>query len=269
MSRGVDRSRPEPLYRQLETLLRQQILAGRWAAGERIPTEEQLVEAYGVSRVTVRQALRNLVLDGYLERGPGRGTFVRKPTLTAGERGLTSFTQDMDALGLRAGARLVQGSVVPAPRQVASRLGVPVGQPVYLLKRLRTGDGQPIGVQTTYLVEERFPDLLAVLSEDASIYETLRERYGLTIDEAHETFAVTAIGKADAALLGVPANDCGFYVERVAFSGGAPFEFTASIMRGDRYRIRWVLKGPASAPSGAARSAGGRRGGRATTKETI
>src|SRR5690606_21984608 len=105
--RTVDRARPAPLYHQLETLLRRQILAGRWAAGERIPTEEQLVEAYGVSRVTVRQALRNLVLDGYLERGPGRGTFVRKPTLTAGERGLTSFTQDMGALGLRAGARLV------------------------------------------------------------------------------------------------------------------------------------------------------------------
>lgn len=256
----VDRARPEPLYHQLETLLRRQILAGRWAAGERIPTEEQLVEAYGVSRVTVRQALRNLVLDGYLERGPGRGTFVRKPTLTAGERGLTSFTQDMGALGLRAGARLVQGGVVPAPRPVAGRLGVPNGQPLYLLKRLRTGDGQPIGVQTTYLVEERFPDLLAVLPEDASLYETLRSRYGLEIEEAHETFSVTAIGRADAALLGVAPNDCGFYVERVAIAAGEAFEFTASIMRGDRYRIRWVLKGEAAGPKSAeARPARGAR----------
>lgn len=245
----IDRRRPEPLYHQLESLLRRQILAGQWAAGERIPTEEQLVEAYGISRVTVRQALRNLVQDGYLERGPGRGTFARKPTLTAGERGLSSFSQDMRGLGLRPGSRVIEGSVVPAPRAVASRLGVPANRPVILLRRLRTGDGQPIGLQTTYLLESRFPGLPQDLPEGASLYRTLRERYDLAIEEAHETFSVATIGAADAALLEVEPGTCAFYVERVAFAAGTPFEFTASVMRGDRYRLRWVLKDPLPVPA--------------------
>src|SRR5690606_34565228 len=126
----------------------------------------------------VRQALRNLVQDGYLERGQGRGTFVRRPTLTAGERGLTSFSEAMRALGLRPGAVRLESGVVPADRTVAAKLEIPLHQPVYRLRRLRSGDGQPIGLQTTYLVLARFPGLLDALAEDASLYETLRALYG-------------------------------------------------------------------------------------------
>ena len=238
----LDRSRPEPLYHQLEVLLRERILSGEWGAGEQIPTEEQLVEVYGVSRVTVRQAIQNLVRDGHLVRGQGRGTFVRKPTLTAGERGLVSFSQDMQALGLTPGSQILEAQVVPASTSIAGRLELAAGDPVHRIRRLRTGDGQPIGLQTSYLSAQRFPGLVEQLDRQNSLYEALASNYGLTLFEAHETFTVTSIPEETAATLGVTPGACAFHVERLARDERRPFEFTVSVMRGDRYRISWTLR---------------------------
>lgn len=246
-TKPLDRRRPEPLYHQLEVLLRERILSGEWPAGARIPTEEQLIELYGVSRVTVRQALRNLVLDGHLERGQGRGTFVRKPILTAGERGLLSFSQEMRALGLEPGAKVVEHEVITANAAVGVRLELKPGAHVYRLKRLRTGDAQPIGLQTSYLPADRFPGMLELLGEGSSLYETLRSGYGLVMAEARETFSITSIGPDAAGLLDVPSGTSAFHVERLARDQtNRAFEYTVSVMRADRYRISWVLRNPAT-----------------------
>lgn len=242
MRRSVDRSRPEPLYLQVEVALRERILKGEWRRGIKIPSEEQLCRDYGVSRVTMRQAIRTLVEDGYLERTRGRGTFVCEPTLTAGVRGLNSFSEEMRALGLDPGGRVLAIEVVRAEELVAERLGIEIGDEVVRVRRLRTGDGRPIGVQTTYLPARRFPGLEHEDLTDRSLYGLLTERYGVSMTEAHETFWVTKIGRADAELLQVGRGACAFRVERVAIDERSAIEFTASLMRGDRYRIQWVLR---------------------------
>lgn len=238
---ALDRGRPEPLYHQLEIELRERILSGEWQSGTKIPTEEHLGTIYGVSRITVRQALRNLVQHGYLERGQGRGTFVRDPVLVAGERGLRSFSEEMRALDLRPGSRLLEAREIPARDAVAEHLWLRHGAMVHQLRRLRTGDGKPIGLQTAHLPAERFPDLGRHLRSAASLYDTLRERYGIVLDHARETFAVVRVHDDIAHLLGVKAGDPAFGVERVAFDAHGPLEYTVSVMRGDRYRIQWVL----------------------------
>ncbi len=238
----LDRSKPEPLYHQLETDLRERILAGEWAAGEQIPTEEQLGEMYGVSRVTIRQAVRNLVDSGYLERGQGRGTFVREPVLVAGERGLRSFSEEMRALDLEPGARVLDARTMPARGAVAEHLGLEGGAEVHRLQRLRTGDGKPIGIQTAHLPAARFPGLADELVGGASLYQVLRNEYSVTLDHARETFSVVRIPDGAARLLGVEPGDPAFHVERIAYDANGPFEYTVSVMRGDRYRIQWVLR---------------------------
>lgn len=242
MRRSVDRSRPEPLYLQVEVALRERMLRGEWRPGTKIPSEEQLCKDYGVSRVTMRQAIRTLVEDGYLERARGRGTFVREPTLTAGVRGLNSFSEEMRALGLDPGGRVLAIDVVRAEEVVAERLGIEIDDRVVRLRRLRTGDGKPIGVQTTCLPAIRFPGLESVDLTDRSLYAVLEQRYGVSMTEAHETFWVTRIGRSDAELLQVSRGACAFRVERVASDEQSAIEFTASLMRGDRYRIQWVLR---------------------------
>jgi GntR family transcriptional regulator len=239
---GVDRGRPEPLYHQLETELRERILSGEWPPGTQIPTEQELGQRYGVSRITVRQAVRNLVDSGYLERGQGRGTFVREPVLVAGERGLRSFSEEMRALALQPGARVLDARKAPADGVVAEHLGLEVGAPVHRLRRLRTGDGRPIGLQTAHLPVARFPGLDERIAGGGSLYEVLASTYGVELDHARETFAVERLPADVAELLDVAAGEPAFHVERVAYDAEGPFEYTVSLMRGDRYRIQWVLR---------------------------
>lgn len=241
--KSVDRNRPEPLYVQLEVALRNRLLQGDWPHGSKIPSEEQLCHDYGVSRITIRHAIRTLAEAGYLERARGRGTFVREPALTAGQRSLRSFSQDMRALGLKAGARVLSISVVRAGNVLAEKLGIEIDARVVRVRRLRTGDGKPIGVQTSSLPLERFPGLQKEDLNDRSLYAVLSEGYAVRLTEAQETFWVAKPNKADAELLQVSASACAFRVERIAFEERQPIEFTTSLMRGDRYRIHWVLRG--------------------------
>jgi len=240
----VDPNAPIPLYHQVERAIRERLRSGAWAPGTQIPTEDELCEQFRVSRITVRHALRNLVAQGLLERGRGRGTFVRDTTLTAGARGLTSFTSEMQALGLTAGGRTIESGVVSAAEDVATALDVPTGSEVVMIRRLRTGDGVPIGVQTAYLPAARFPGLEEQRLDDQSLYAVLRDRYGVTPSEAIETFRITHVEEADAALLEVPAGACAFTVERLTSDVHQPFELVRSLMRGDRYRVRLVLRNP-------------------------
>lgn len=244
----IDRARPEPLYHQLEVLLRGRILSGEWPPGTRIPTERELCETYKVSRVTARQAMKNLVDGGFLSRKPGRGTFVRAPLLTAGERGLRSFSEDMRDLSLRPGSRLLSLSIEPADAGALERLDLATGSDVVKIKRLRTGDGHAIGVQLTRLPAARFGDLSTDELADGSLYDLLETRYGVHIVEAHEKFWVTKVSSEDAAVLSVAVGDPAFRVERVAYDENGPMEFTTSLMRGDRYQIQWVLKGRGDKP---------------------
>ena len=238
----LDRDRPEPLYHQLETDLRERILSGEWKPGTQIPTEERLGQMYGVSRITIRQAVRNLVDSGHLERGQGRGTFVREPVLVAGERGLRSFSEEMRALDLRPGSRVLKAREIDASGVVADHLGVAAGTPVHRIERLRTGDDKPIGLQTAHLPVDRFPRLGERLAPGSSLYDVLANVYGVKLDHARETFSVIRIPRDVAALLGVEEDQPAFHVERVACDAHGPFEYTVSVMRGDRYRVQWVLR---------------------------
>jgi GntR family transcriptional regulator len=239
-----NQSRAEPLYHQIEKSLLERIVSGQWPHGSQISTEEELCAAYGVSRITVRHALKNLAAKGYLVRNRGRGTFIQAPTLTAGVRGLQSFSQEMSFLGLEVGARVLSLERQPAPIAVAERLGLPLGEEIVVIRRLRTGDNTPIGIQTAHLVAKRFPDLQRATFKDRSLYAHLESHYGMRPLEAQETFWATPISGEEASLLEVNDGACGFRVERVTSDAIGIFEYTVSIMRGDRYRIQWTLRNP-------------------------
>jgi GntR family transcriptional regulator len=137
----------------------------------------------------------------------------------------------------------VLGSALGEARaEEAEALRIGVGAAVVRVRRVRTGNGQPIGLQEAALVGSRFPGLERVELAGASLYDVLRERYGVTPVEAFETFTVAPIQGDDAELLRVAPGACGFRVHRVTFDARDPFEFTTSVMRGDRYRIRLALR---------------------------
>jgi GntR family transcriptional regulator len=240
--RPVSRTDPLPLYRQVEADLRERITSGGLAPGQRLPSETELATLYSASKITLRQALANLAADGLIERRAGKGTFVRAATLTAGSRTVTSFTDELAALKLRAGARVLRLATEGADALTAERLRIEPGTRVVALDRLRLGDGTPIGIQRARLIAELVPGLEDLDLSEGSLYALLASRFGLVPTEAEESFHVGPARREEARLLEVPERSCCFLVERVTFAGGRPFEFVRSLMRGDRYQVRLGLR---------------------------
>ena len=244
----VSRESQVPLYHQVANDLRGQIAAGRWQPGDRIPPEPQLIELYGASRVTVRQALALLTQEGLLSRSSGRGTFVRDTKgIVAGSGRLTSFTMEMRARGAEPSSRVLAFDVVRADQHTADELGLQEGTEVLRLERLRFADGEPIGVQVAVLRAAGLRPLLGVDFGGESLYEHLERQFGIVIDDAEEVFSSTILDEATAQLLGVSFPSPGFLVERTGSSHGQAVEYTRSVMRGDRYRVQVHLRrGPRS-----------------------
>jgi GntR family transcriptional regulator len=237
----LDRNRPEPLWHQAEQALRVAIADGTWRDGAQLPNEAKLSEMLGVSRITVRHALRNIEESGLLRREHGRGTFVRSSTVIAGVRGLTSFTQEMSDRGLVVGSRVLDIGEVPASEEISDALEVAVGTPVCRIRRLRAGNNLPIGLQTAHLPASRVPGLAQIRGPLQSLYDILRTQFGIIPQEAREIYRVGAASDEDAALLELPVGSPVFIVRRIASDQKGPFEFTVSTMRGDRYEIRSKL----------------------------
>jgi GntR family transcriptional regulator len=235
---ALDKQLPIPLYHQLKTILLKDIQAGRWKTDDRLPTESDLERTYGVSKITVRQALRELADSGYVRREQGRGTFVARPRLRQAPRALSSFTEEMRRHGLRSGSRILHSGVVRADAVAAEKLEVPCGTRVFMLKRLRLADGKPMGIQTAYIPLQLAPGLPEERMENASLYHILQSKYRVQPAYAHEEHSAVLVEGEAAALLGVRPGSPALAAERITFEeDGHPIEFVNAVMRGDRYRI--------------------------------
>lgn len=242
----LDRNAAVPLYHQLKTAILCDIEAGRWKPGDRLPTEDELIARFHVSKITVRQALRELAELGCVRREQGRGTFVQRPPLEEGPRELTSFTGEMRRHGLRASSQVLEQGVVEATEDVALPLGIDVGEAVFRLRRLRFADEEPMGVQTAFIAMRLVPRIDELSFVGASLYDVLATRYALFPAAARETHQAVAVADSVAALLRVPPGSPAFAAERLtSLADGRPLEYVKSIMRGDRYKIVLGLTRPA------------------------
>lgn len=239
---GVDPTSSVPLYVQLEERLLARLTSKEWPPGTKIPSEEELANYYGVSRVTMRQAMARLVDRGFIVRGRGRGSFVRDSHFTSSARGISSFTSEISALGYAPGNKVLSIKELPAEIQVADALKIEEGVLVWEISRLRTGDGLPVGVQTTYLPCDRFPGLGTKVSDDTSLYEVITKQYGVAPIEAVESLSVVPVSASLAGVLEVRRGSPAMYVERTSYDHRGAFEFTKSVMRGDRYRVSIALR---------------------------
>lgn len=237
----IDPHHPTPLYAQVEEVLKER-LRREWRPGEQIPSEAQLCEQYQISRITLRHAIARLVNQGLLERGRGRGTFVRDTHLTAEVRSVSSFTDEISNLGMKAGSTIKAIERVPADFEHSEIFGIPEGDELIRISRIRTGDGVPIGIQETYLVGRLFPELEQYLGDNTSLYSVLTTRFGLRPAEAVETYSVGLLSKEEAELLSAKPGVPVFKVARTTRTATETFEHTSSVMLGDKYRIRLGLR---------------------------
>jgi GntR family transcriptional regulator len=239
---------PLPRYYQLKEILREQIRDGLWGPGTPIPSERELCAQYGLSRMTARQAVVDLVRDGLLYRVQGKGTFVARPRMTQQLRVLTGFSQDMTGRGRRPGAQVLDQRMIPAETEVAHRLRVPVGRAIFYLRRLRLADGEPLALETAHLNFLGCDALLTADLASASLYLLLRERFGLILAEADQEIEAGLATPADARLLQISPGSAVLRMRRVTFaSGGQVIEYAESVYRGDKYTFYTRLAPPALA----------------------
>ncbi len=233
---ALDKNLPVPLYHQLQGVLKAEIETGKWRADEQLPNETKLAERFGVSKITVRQALQELVDLGYIRREHGRGTFITRRKFDEGPRELTSFTEEMKRHDLVASSRILSQGVVEADARVTHALGLPARSAVFVLKRVRLSGGEPVSLQTAHIPAEFVRGL--VVDEGASLYDVLQKRYDLYPARARETYLASAADGRAADLLGIPQGAPVFAVERITMlPNERPFEFVLSVVRGDRYSI--------------------------------
>ncbi len=228
-------------------------------AGDPLPSERELCARFGVSRMTVRQAVDALVLEGILERVHGRGMFVARPKVDLQVR-LTSFSEEMRRRGMKPSVKHLRAEVVPADARIAAALEIEPADPVVHLHQLRYADGEPMSVQHCWLVEALVPNLIDPPPE--SLYAELEHR-GLLPAWGEDTVDASEADTEEADLLGIEKGRAVLRIARRAFSRDLAVEFSEAVYRADRYNL-WVPVArpqPSIVPSQRQR-AGGRTVGR-------
>lgn len=224
---------------QLQEILEQAVAQAE--PGTLLPSERELAERYGVSRMTVRNAIGGLVARGLVYRLQGQGTFVAQPRITQ-PAALTSFSEDMTARGMTASSIVLAQEIAGASSAIARTLKLPEGAPVVRLERVRCGDGQPIAVERAHLPARRFPGLEQVDVTSQSLYGLLARRYGCRLAASDQRVSAVRLTAAEAHLLGASRELPALRIERVSFDGaGEPVEYVRSLYRGDRYELHTRL----------------------------
>lgn len=218
--------------------------------GDAIESERALCERFGVSRMTVRQAVDALVGEGILVREQGRGTFVA-PRRMDFEMRLTTFGEEMTRRGMRPDTKVLDAQTVPAPEVPAEALGVAVGEPMHHLMRVRYADGAPMSIEELWVPVAVAPDLFRA-GPPESLYEALRE-HGLAPEWGEDTLTASEATDAEQQLLALRGSRAVLRAERRTFSADAAVVYSRACYRGDRYSV-WVplrAPGPTLVPGGA------------------
>ncbi|MFF7683914.1 GntR family transcriptional regulator [Microbacterium sp. NPDC007973] len=231
---------PIPKHAQLRAILLSDI-GTTWPAHSAIPSERELSTRHGVSRATVREALRQLIEEQKLYTVQGKGTFV------AGERvqsqlHLASFTEDMRRRGMVATTLVRRAERADPPLDVRAALGLDDGEKAWSIERLRLANGIPMALEIGWY-SPRLAEDLGEQDLGTSLYGLLAERYGVRIDAAEQTVWTEAVEDAVATALAVPPGSPVLVFRRTSRAGGRAVEHVTSWYRGDRYQVHMALAG--------------------------
>jgi GntR family transcriptional regulator len=219
--------------------------------GDALPPERSLATSLGVSRMTVRRAIDELVRQGRLIRRQGAGTFVAAPKISAALQ-VSSFSEDMRRRGHVPHSRTLEIEERFAGPQLGRRLDVSPGARILQVVRLRLADAAPMAIETLHVPLDLVPGLTGDDLTDASFYELLSDRYGIVLTRGLQEIEPTVTDERESELLEVPLHSPAFLFERTSWDReDRTVEFVRSVYRGDRYRLTAELRADASDPAGA------------------
>lgn len=231
----VDRSSPIPLWAQLLEALKARISNGEFT--DRFPTDKELTTAYGVSRQTVREALRHLELDGVLTRQRGKGTTLLKREFTQNLGTLYSLFREIEASGSEQRSITLIQTLTSNP-EIATQLGLSPSDELFFLKRLRLANNLPLAIDETFLPASIGTKLLNVNFEHTALYDELRKRCNLQPTHGDEEIVPIIPSKTERDLLQITSKVAAFEIRRISYTNASSLEWRHTVIRGDRYSFK-------------------------------
>ncbi len=236
MQDKLEKRSQSPLYKQLMLRLKNDITAGVYPAGGRIPSEQVLCDVYGVSRVTVRKALLDLVQEGMLVRRQGKGTFVADERIQRDLHQITSFSEACRQMGHQPGTRIISVQMQPADSDDEERLGVPPDSQVVCMYRLRLCDGEPVMLEINHFPQQY--ESLLTQDVSGSLYAVLRKLGAVPTSATHDISLGHATPMVSRYLSTEPGEALLLLDELVLDQHGQPLHLSRQWIRGDRYTFR-------------------------------
>ena len=240
---AIYRNSPLPRYYQLKEILRERVQSEEWKPGDLIPSERELSEKYGISRMTARQALTDLVNEGLFYREQGKGTFVSQRKITQQLIRLTGFTEDIKARGQKPGTKVLSAEMLPADETTAEKLRIDPGTLIFRLKRLRLADDKPLAIELSQISFKGCERLLEEDLEQNSLYRLLETQYGIPLMEADQELEAGLAGKEEAQLLKIQSGRPVLFTRRITYTErNQPIEYAKAVYCGNKYIFYTHLK---------------------------
>ncbi len=231
-----------PLYTRIKERLQRQIQQGVYEVGAKLPSERDLAQEFGVSRMTARQALQDLAQEGLVYSRVGKGTFVSPPKIDL--QTLTSFSEESRLRGITPGSRVLKAELAPADAVVARWLQISPGTEIVVLARIRLANDKPLAIEVAHLDHRLCPDILHRHDfTHESLYEVLRQEYGRTLAWADQIIEARRATHEECQLLEIDRHVPVLSLTRVTYDRqDHPVEFVTSVYRGDQYLLHAVLR---------------------------
>ncbi|PFE60337.1 GntR family transcriptional regulator [Bacillus cereus] len=228
-----------PLYHQLMERLKDSIEKGHWSLGDKIPSENQLMDQFGVSRNTAKKAIEELVQEGILYRIQGKGTFVAKPKLQQSLMGFYSFSKVLKEKGLNPKDIILKIEEVKPNAEIKEALQLSEDVNVIEMKRLRCAEDEPFILESSFIPKHVATDIEQLKKVgEISLYDLFAQQFNTVVTRANEAFEPVLIRADESEYLQTEAGRPALLLERTAYdTNGVPVEFCISIVRGDRCRF--------------------------------
>ena len=239
----LSKDTPVPLYLQMKTAIETEIRDGKYAPEERLPSERELCERFGVSRMTARQALKELERDGLVFSRVGKGTFVSEPKIDQQLRNLTGFSQEISTRGARPSSKVLSAQVVPASANMAAILKVMQGAEVVELSRLRLSNELPLCIEIAHIPHYLCPNILKNDFSHESLYQVFERDYKHHLVRAEQVMEAGLANARELELLQMVSPASVLRIERFTYTQqDLLLEYVTSAYRGDLYKFHLTLQ---------------------------
>lgn len=231
----MDKNNRIPLYLQLMNKLIQKIENNEYEEHEKLPSEREFCRIYGLSRITVRQALQELALEGYIYKLHGKGSFVSPKAYNQNLVKLYSFTEEMKKLGKVPQTKVISFKQINVDERLAEQMDLEKYAKVFQVIRLRLADHEPLMYETSYIPKSIFNDLTEDDLKRKPMYDVFYEDYRIRVTKAIERFSATTIRDDEAKYLQVDKTQPAMLIKRYAYHKEELIEYTISVARGDKF----------------------------------